>query len=77
MLPREGGRVVLQLPQVPDCDEVLWESDHQSCNCLFCGSDTRCVVLQYRILLDRKRKGANESLRGHPPFRSEACENIV
>ena len=33
---------------------------------LFCESDTRCTVLQYRILLDRKVKWANESLKGHP-----------
>ena len=32
---------------------------------------------QYRILLDRTSKWANESLRGHPPFRSEAFETIV
>ena len=45
---------------------------------LFFGEiDTRHAVLQYRIVLDRKSKWANEILRGHPPFRSEACENVV
>ena len=43
----------------------------------FCESDTRCAVLQYRILLDRKSKWANESLRGYPRFRSGTCDNIV
>ena len=42
-----------------------------------CEIDTRCAVLQFRILLDRKSKRANESLRGYPSFRSEVCENIV
>ena len=32
----------------------------------FCESDTRCAVLQYRILLDRKSKWANESLSEAP-----------
>ena len=40
-------------------------------------SDTRRAVLQHRILLDRTSKWANEILRGHPPFRSEACEYMV
>ena len=40
-------------------------------------SDTQCAVLQFRILLDGKSKWADGNLRGHPPFRSEACENIV
>ena len=42
-----------------------------------CESDTRCAVLQYRIIIARTSEGAKESLRGQPPFRSEACENIV
>ena len=34
-----------------------------TCVSLFCESDTRWAVLQYRILLDRNSKCANESLR--------------
>ena len=39
-----------------------------TCVCFdVCESDTRCAVLPYRILLDRKSKWANSSLIGHPP----------
>ena len=33
--------------------------------CFLCESDTRCAVLQLRILLDRKGKRANASHKGH------------
>ena len=44
-------------------------------------SDARCAVLRKKlvpkILPDRKGKWADESLKGHSPFRSEACEKIA
>ena len=44
-----------------------------------CGSthDVRCFSVQDRILPDRKSKWADERLKGHSPFRSEARDNIV
>ena len=43
--------------------------------CYSCQIDTRCAVLQFRILLDVNRKCANESHTGHPPLRSAACDH--
>ena len=43
-------------PGQAEGDEVLF----------VCGSDTRCAVLQFRILLDQKGNRANESHKGHP-----------
>ena len=40
------------------------------CCCFSDESDARCAVLQYRILLVRKSRWADEGLRGCPPFRS-------
>ena len=43
----------------------------------FCESDTRCAVLPNKIILDRKGKWADARLKGHSPFRTEACEKIA
>ena len=44
-------------------------------DCFSGESDTRCAVLQYRILLVRRSNWANESFRGYPPFRSGTTYN--